>query len=94
MKEKFFIQYGMNAPVAIEKVKTFKRTGGNIEFFFDSGVVTWQFGTVAEAEYAHNILIKTYVYKMDTLLQKEAKETMKKLKVEDSNENEPKPDML
>jgi hypothetical protein len=48
MKEKFFIQYGMNAPVAIEKVKTFKRTGGNIEFFFDSGVVTWQFGTVNE----------------------------------------------
>jgi len=81
MADKVFISYGNQPPVAIEKVRTFHRKVNNIEFVMDSGVIYWNFSSATDTEFVMATLNHRYVTKLDTRINKEAKDAAKKIDV-------------
>lgn len=74
MAEKPFISYGNQQPVAIHKIKSFKRNINNIDFIMDSGVISWAFSSNSDADFAHKQLLSRFVSKLNTRMQKEAQD--------------------
>ena len=85
MSKKLFITCGKFTPLSIEKVKHFKINKNFIQFYLDNDMVTWEFSSMADAQYIYQYLLDNYVENLDTKIQKEARDAKKRLDAIDKN---------
>lgn len=78
--EKSFIMCGNRIPVAMAHVQHFQLAGNIIRFHFENGgLVTWDFGTVSEAQFVNEQLVSEYVARVQTRAEFDARKARKKL---------------